>query len=518
MARRADGAPAVAPITARGPGVHHARPDGSTPLRHIRNVGIKHLALKITGGVVALLLVGVLAFAGYWLIRLGTNLRQAPLSAGNAKADASNDATDALQILIIGTDSRSGANAAYGSQADSSGYGNSDVLILMNISADNKVVSMTSFPRDLMVSIPKCHDPQSNRDYPAQAAGQINSAMEEAGPGCAVDTVNALTGLQIDHFMVADFNAVKDLSNTIGGVQVCVNAAIDDPMSGLKLPAGTSTVQGEMALSFLRSRHGVGDGSDLSRIKSQQEFLASLARKVKSDGTLTDVPKLFSIADTITKNLTVDQGLASPQTMLTIAGRLKEVDLGKVAFVTVPWEPYTGDPNRVQVKQPDAGALFQALRDNRDLTAPAPTPTAPAPTPTASAAASSAAPSSAAAPAYDKALQPVAVANGSGVTGRAAELVQFLAGEGFTKTSQFSAAAAASTTVDYGPNFADVAADVAASLGIPSSQMQQMAGVYGVQVYVGQDFSTGTHYTPKVPDNIVAQTAAESTCQSAFGH
>ncbi|WP_369044580.1 LCP family protein [Sinomonas sp. P10A9] len=473
-------------------------------------MGTKHLALKITGGIVALLLVGVLAFAGYWFIRLGTNLRQAPLSAGNAKADASNDATDALQILIIGTDSRSGANAAYGSQADSSGYGNSDVLILMNISADNKVVSMTSFPRDLMVPIPKCHDPQSNRDFPAQPAGQINSAMAEAGPGCAVDTVNALTGLQIDHFMVADFNAVKDLSNTIGGVQVCVNAAIDDPMSGLKLPAGTSTVQGEMALSFLRSRHGVGDGSDLSRIKSQQEFLASLARKVRSDGTLTDVPKLLSIADTITKNLTVDQGLASPQTMLTIAGRLKAVDLGKVAFVTVPWEPYTGDPNRVQVKQPDAGALFEALRDNRDLTAPTPTPTA-------SAAAPSGAPSSTAAPAYDKALQPVAVANGSGVTGRAAELVQFLAGEGFTKTSQFSAAAAASTKVYYGANFADVAADVASSLGIPSSQVQQVAGVYGVQVYVGQDFTTGTHYTPKVPDNIVAQTAAESTCQSAFG-
>ncbi|WP_307964381.1 LCP family protein [Sinomonas sp. ASV322] len=460
----------------------------------------------------ALALVGIVAFAGYWALRLQTNIREAPLSAGNSTADASNDATDPLQILIIGTDTREGADAAYGSQADSSGYGNSDVMILMNISADNKVVSITSFPRDLMVPIPKCHDPKTNRDYPAQAVGQINSAMSEAGPGCAVDTVNQLTGLTIDHFMVADFTAVKDLSNTIGGVQVCVNGAIDDPMSGLKIPAGTSTLQGEMALAFLRSRHGVGDGSDLSRIKSQQEFLASLARKVKSDGTLTDVPKLLSIADTVTKNLTVDSGLANPQAMLTIAGRLKSVDLGKVAFVTVPWEPYPADPNRVQVKQPDAGALFQALRDNRDLTAPA----APSPSPTASSEPSTTS-STTASPAYNKALQPVAVANGSGVGGRAFDVAKFLIGQGFAKTTEFTANGVATTNVYFGPNFADVAKDVASALGIPDSQVHA-ANVAGVQVYVGQDFPTGTHYSPKLPDNVVAQTAADSTCQAAFGH
>lgn len=508
MARRADAAPA-APSSPRRSGVHHARPNGSAPLRHARPLGRRHLALKIIGGVVALVLVGVIAFAGYWFIRLGSNLHQAPLSAGNATADATNDATDPLQILIIGTDTRSGADAAYGSQADSSGYGNSDVMILMDISGDNKVVSMTSFPRDLMVPIPKCHDPKTNRDYPAQAVGQINSAMAEGGPGCAVDTVNALTGLKIDHFMVADFNAVKDLSNTIGGVQVCVNAPIDDPASGLKLNAGNNMVQGEQALAFLRSRHGVGDGSDLSRIRSQQEFLASLARKVKSDGTLSDVPKLLSIADTITKNLTVDQGLGSPQTMLTIAGRLKAVDLAKVSFVTVPWEPYTGDPNRVQIKQPAAGALFQALQENRDLTAPAPAKT-PSAAPTKS-------PSAPATPAYDKSIQPVTVADGSGVAGRSAELVKFLAGQGFLKTTQFTAPPVGTTNVYYGADFADVAADVAASLGIPPSQVQQAPNVYGVQLYVGQDFTTGTHYTPKMPDNLVAQTAAQSTCQAAFG-
>lgn len=480
--------------------------------RHARTRRALPLWAKILGGVVALGLVGAIAFAGYWTWRLQNNIHEAPLSAGHGTADASNDATDPLQILIIGTDTRAGSDAAYGSQNDSSGYGNSDVMILMNISADNKVVSMTSFPRDLMVPIPACHDPQTGKDYPAQAVGQINSAMMEAGPGCAVDTVNQLTGLQVDHFMVADFNAVKDLSNTIGGVPVCVTAPINDPLSGLKLPAGTSTIQGEMALSFLRSRHGVGDGSDLSRIKSQQEFLASLARKVKSDGTLTDVPKLLSIADTITKNLTVDSGLANPQSMITIATRLRAVDLSKVAFVTVPWEPYTADPNRVQIKQPDAGALFEALRANRDLTAPA----APATDSSASGSTPPSAPSTPAAPAYNKAAQPVSVADGTGVAGRATELATFLKGQGFTKTTAFAAAPVATTNVYYGPNFQDVAKDVAAELGIPDGQVQP-ASISGVQVYAGQDFTTGTHYTPKLPDTVVAQTAADNTCQAAFG-
>lgn len=522
MARRDDAAPAVHRNIVRRSGVHHVRSDGSLPRRHWRTVGSRHLALKITGGAVALVLVAILAFAGYWFIRLGSNLRQAPLSAGNATADASNDAKDRLQILIMGTDTRDGANSEYGSSADSAGYGNSDVMILMDISADNKQISMTSFPRDLMVPIPQCTDPKTHKTFPAQSAGQLNSAMQEAGPGCLLDTVNNITGLTIDHFLLADFNAVKELSNTIGGVDVCVNAAIDDPASGLKLNAGTNTVQGEQALAFLRSRHGVGDGSDLSRIKSQQAFLASLARKVRSDGTLTNVPKMLSIADTITKNLTVDSGLANPQSLMTIGNRLKDVDLSKVAFITVPWAEYAPDPARVQLKEPDAAGLFQAMRDGRDLTAPA--ATSPSPSASATESSPSAAPESSApgavpetTAAYAKAAQPVSVANGSGVTGRAQGLVKLLASSGFTQTVAFAAAAVDSTTVYYSAGFDDVAKDIAAQLNLPAAQIQPSRAVYGVQVYVGSDFTTGDRYTPKVPDNIVAQTAAQQTCQTAFG-
>ena len=255
---------------------------------------------------VSVLLVAGIAFAAYWVIRLQSNISKAPLTAGAPRTGAAvNDATDRLQILILGSDTRDGKNSQYGSTQDSTGYGQSDVMMLLDISADNKRVSLTSFPRDLLVNVPKCTDPKTNRSM-THSNVMINSAMAEAGIGCAVDTVNKLTGLEIDHFMMADFNAVKELSKAVGGVEVCISDAVYDPDSRLRLPKGTSQVEGEQALAFLRTRHGFGDGSDLGRIQAQQGFLSSLTRKIKADGTLSNPQSLLSIADVVTQNLTVD--------------------------------------------------------------------------------------------------------------------------------------------------------------------------------------------------------------------
>ena len=202
----------------------------------------------------------------------------------------------------------------------------------------------------------------------------INAAMSEAGIGCAVDTVNKLTGLEIDHFMMADFNAVKELSNTVGGVDVCISDAVYDPDSKLRLPKGTSKVQGEQALAFLRARHAFADGGDLGRIKAQQGFLSSLTRKMKDDGTLSNPGKMLEIADVVTRNLTIDEGMASIPTLLTVGNRLKDIDVGKVAFVAVPTVPAVSDPNRLQMAEPAASQLFAAMRKDIDLTDPTATP------------------------------------------------------------------------------------------------------------------------------------------------
>ncbi|MFF2243895.1 LCP family protein [Arthrobacter sp. NPDC058130] len=506
---RADGSapPARAAAAAR-----HTADLAVGPARHLGAARRTPTWLKVTTGVIAVLLVGVVAFGAYWAIRLQGNLTKAPLSAGSVQSGAAvNDSTDRMQILILGSDTRDGKNSQYGTSDDSTGYGHSDVMMLMDISADNKRVNVISFPRDLLVDIPQCTDPKTNKVYPAQSGVMINSAMSEAGIGCAVDTVNKLTGLQIDHFMMADFNAVKELSNAVGGVEVCVSDAVYDPDSKLRLPKGTSTVQGEQALSFVRTRHAFGDGGDLGRIKAQQGFLSSLTRKIKDDGTLTNPARMLGIADAITKNLTIDDGLASVPTLLTVGNRLKNIDVGKVAFVATPTVPAETDPNRLQLAEPAASELFDAMRRDVDLTDPTATPGASpsasaTPTPTATV------------PSYDKTLQPITVANGSGAPARTQEIVQAIKADGFTQVGQLAARPVAKTAVYYGAEYADVAADVAALLGVAPGQVLPAAGVAGVQVYLGSDFANGTptaDATPQLPADIVNQTAGDTVCQQA---
>ena len=462
--------------------------------------------VRIVTAAVSLLLLGLLAFGGYWAWRLQSNISTSALTAGGQRTEGSvNDSSDRLQILVLGSDTRSGNDSQYGTPDQSSGYGQSDVMMLVDISADNKNVNVISIPRDLLVDIPACTDNKTNRTYPAQQDAMINSAMAQAGIGCAVDTVNKLTGLEVDHFMMADFNAVKELSNAVGGVDVCVSAAVNDPESGLRLPAGTSQVMGDQALAFLRTRHAFGNGGDLGRIKAQQGFLASLSRKLKSEGTLADPQKMLTIADTVTKNLTVDTGLASVPALLTIANRLKNIDPANINFITVPTVP-AADPNRLTLDQPAAANLFAALRNSPDLSHAAPA----APTVT---------PSTPAPPAYNKAIQPVTVANGTGVAGRSVAIGGMLSDAGYTDLTRIEAQERSQTMVYFSAGFEDVAADVAATFGLPGTSVQQVSNIQGVQLYAGEDFATGTKPTPAPSSagsgSVVAQTGSDQTCQPA---
>ncbi|QCB97367.1 LytR family transcriptional regulator [Arthrobacter sp. PAMC25564] len=466
--------------------------------------------LKITGIAVAVVFLGVVVFGGYWLWRLQSNISSSALGAGGLRTEGPvDDRKDRLQILVLGSDTRSGKNGQYGTADQSSGYGQSDVMMLLDISADNNHVNVISFPRDLLVDVPACTDRTTNQRHDARPNVMINSAMADAGIGCAVDTVNKLTGMEVDHFMMADFNAVKELSNTVGGVEVCVNAAVFDPESGLRLPKGTSQVQGDQALAFLRTRHAFADGGDLGRIKAQQSFLASLTRKLKADGTLGNPQKMLGVADTVTRNLTVDDGLASVPTMLTLADRLKNIDPAKVNFITVPTVPAASDPNRLGLDEPAAGNLFAMLRRSADLSQPPPGTDPGTP---------SADPSTAAAtkPGYDKALQPVTVANGTSVPGRSTDIGALLTGAGYTKLARIQAQPRPQSMVYYGPGFADVAADIAALFGLPPASVQQVTGVQGVQLYAGEDFTSGTRPAPPTPapSDVVAQTANDQTCQT----
>lgn len=457
--------------------------------------------------VVLVLLVALgVGVAATW--RLQSNLATSPLDLGDGAGTVEEGPLD---ILVMGTDTREGeGNERYGDADDSSGAGLTDVMMLVHVAEDRSGVTVVSLPRDLVADIPQCTDPESGAVHPPEQDALLNSAIANGGPGCTVATVNRMTGLKIDHFMLADFNAVKELSSAVGGVEVCVNEAVDDPKSGLELPAGVSSVEGEQALAFLRSRAAFGDGGDTSRIRSQQSFLASLARKIKDEGTLADLPKLYEIADVASRNLHVDEDLGSVPTMVGLATAVRGIDLADMVFVTVPTEPYALDPNRLQLEEEAADELFEALREDRPLTGPAETPSPSA----------SPSPEATTEPPVDPASVPLAVSNASGVEGRDEEIAELLEDEGYRAAeSGPQPAELPGTQVFFGTGWYEAATHVAELLGVPPSQIVPTTEVAGVLVSVGQDFPEGDQLDvgAVLPGELNGQTAEQFTCQQAAG-
>ncbi|HWL03105.1 MAG TPA: LCP family protein [Microbacteriaceae bacterium] len=231
-----------------------------------------------------------------------------------------------FNILIVGSDTREGGNNIDGS--DEGGILN-DVNMLLHVAQDQQSAVMIAVPRDLYVG-----------DSTPCAWSKINTSLAAGGFPCAVDTMGGLTGLPIQFAGLITFTGVIAMADAIGGVEVCADAPILDEDTGLNIPEGYSTVTGFYALAFLRTRGGVGDGSDLSRVSSQQVYLSSLIRKVKSDGVLNDPLALLSIAQTALANMTLSGSLADPYTMVQMALALKNLPLNRVTFVR--WPTYYG--------------------------------------------------------------------------------------------------------------------------------------------------------------------------------
>ncbi|TXL84037.1 LCP family protein [Streptomyces sp. IB2014 016-6] len=273
-------------------------------------------------------------------------------------------AVDAKNILLIGSDTRSGeGNGKYG--RDDGGSQRSDTTILLHLAADRQSATAVSIPRDLMVEIPSCQTSDGKRSRKQSA--QFNWAFQFGGTACAVRTVEKLTGIRVDHHMVVDFSGFKDMVDAVNGVEVCLKKPVDDSDAHLKLPAGKQTLTGEEALGFVRARKTIGDGSDTERMERQQQFLGSLVKKVQSNGVLLNPTRLYPVLDAATKSLTTDPGLNTLRDLYDLARGLRNVPTEKVQFLTVPRQPYVNDPNRDELVQPDAGELFTQLRKDEPV-------------------------------------------------------------------------------------------------------------------------------------------------------
>ena len=278
----------------------------------------------------------LLAVAGISVFQLSNTLKENNIqlidAEGNAFAQPSvEDLNGPINVLLVGSDTRQGQGKGYGNEESEL----ADVIMLLHISGDRKNAVALSFPRDLLVPIPACPDPNGG-SFSAMSRQQINSSIAYGGPVCTLLTVQALTGVKIPYLGVIDFRGVIEMSNAIGGVEVCVANDIDDPNAKLKLEAGIHTLQGREALAFLRTRYGVGDGSDLARISNQQVFLTSLLRKVKNEGVLNNPIYMYSLANAAARNMKLSDSMTDLGTMVALAGALRNVDLDKMTFLQVP--------------------------------------------------------------------------------------------------------------------------------------------------------------------------------------
>ncbi|HEV7934120.1 MAG TPA: LCP family protein [Actinomadura sp.] len=274
----------------------------------------------------------------------------------------------AVNILLIGSDSRAGENAAYGVMDGA----RADTTILLHLSPGGQKAIGMSFPRDLMVNIPEC----TRKNGPASPAqfGMINAAYAYAGPSCTWRTIESLTQIHIDHFVVIDFSGFKQVVDALGGVEICLPHAVNDHKARLNLPAGRQTVQGDAALGYVRSRTGgLGNGSDLDRIDRQKKFMSAVVQKATSSNMLSDPTKLMGFLSSATKSISTDEGFSIGD-MRKLAGGLKGMDAGGIRFVTVPFGDYAPDPNRVSLDKARAEPLFEAIRKDTKVPEPAPKP------------------------------------------------------------------------------------------------------------------------------------------------
>ncbi|WP_328669462.1 LCP family protein [Streptomyces sp. NBC_00328] len=469
--------------------------------------------LRWSAMVLSVLILGT-AGAGYLYYRhLNNNLKQEDLNIGDAKDRAAKSKPNAagqtpLNILLIGSDARNSTeNQKLGGAKDTFDTpARADVQMLLHLSADRTNMSVVSMPRDTLLQIPNCTDPETGKTYAASSSlTMTNDSLGRGGPGCTVATWEKLTDIHVDHFIMVDFAGVVSMADAIGGVPVCVDANIYSHTStghgsGLKLEKGTTSVKGKQALQWLRTRYGFEDGSDIGRTKAQHQYMNSMVRQLRENATLSNPGKLRGLAETATSALTVDQGLGSVTKLYDLSKELKKVPTKRITMTTMPWV-YSSDGNRVLPKPTDADKVWRLLREDIALDGKGKKKPAEKT-------------SSDPAAADDKIA--VQVQNGTRtstlapVPGRASAVSELLVGEGFTqaKADPSTVTTEAATVIRY-PS-ADLEGDalrLAKALGMSTHAVEKSADVSGVTLVVGADWRDGTTYKAPEDDDSAPESA-----------
>ncbi|TWG06462.1 LCP family protein [Streptomyces brevispora] len=324
---------------------------------------------RILWAVLLSVLVLVIAAGGtaYWLYsRIDGNITGVDINKALGDDRPEKLPTSGQNLLVLGSDSRAGAeNKALGGGGSVSGA-RSDTAMVVHIPEGRSRAVAVSIPRDTLVTRPECTKADGSTMDSANRV-MFNSVYSQVGPACVVKTVEKMSGVRIDHYLEINFAGFKDLVDAIGGVTVDVPQDIHDKASGLDLTAGPHKLDGTESLSYVRTRHGIGDGSDLGRIGLQQQFLLALLSEVKSQNLLGSPTNAYRFADSATKSLTTDEGLASLRSLTEFARSMNGVDPGSMETIMLPVAYDKIDPNRVVAAQPQARTLWKALREDATI-------------------------------------------------------------------------------------------------------------------------------------------------------
>ncbi|MDA7814942.1 LCP family protein [Pontimonas sp.] len=291
------------------------------------------LITALSIGVVGVVVLSLGTVVGLTVQNLQSSLVTVELpSAPEAVLPTIGEIEGGFNVLVVGSDTRAG-------QGDGFEFVDTelnDVNLLVHVSENHDHAVVLSFPRDLMLDIPACPKPGGGESKPREMQ-PLNTTMSIGGLPCVALTLENLMGLDIGYAGLMTFAGVAQLSTAVGGVEVCVSAPLIDPWSGINIPeAGYHTLEGYEALAFLRTRKGVGDGSDLSRISSQQVYMSALVRTLQQDGVLNDVGKLYGIAQVAAQTMVLSTSLGSVDVMVAMARALRGIPNEDIVFIQYP--------------------------------------------------------------------------------------------------------------------------------------------------------------------------------------
>lgn len=298
-----------------------------------KRLGGWKLVAAVAMGLVGVFVVGAGTVFGITLYTLQSNLVTVELPGAKPPVlPGIGQIEGGFNVLIVGSDTRVGQ----GDQFDFVDSELNDVTILVHISENNDYAVVMSLPRDLLVDVPACPQEDGTESKP-RTLQPLNTTMSIGGLPCVALTVEELTGLDIGYAGLMTFTGVAQLSIALGGVEVCVTAPLVDPWSGVNIPeAGYHTLEGGQALAFLRTRKGVGDGSDLSRISSQQVYMAALVRTLRQEGLFSDLGKLYGVAYVASETMVLSTSLRSIDVMVAMARVLQGIPNENIIFLQFP--------------------------------------------------------------------------------------------------------------------------------------------------------------------------------------